>query len=138
MVEGKTCPVSELVGEIPLSVSLDTPIKDAAKLMKDKDLSAVVVTKNQRVTGIITEKDITRRVVAKNLDASKTSVKEIMTKNLISVPPGTSLAKAATIMKTKKIRHLPIVQKGLILGVVTAMDILEADPKCISFLTGNR
>ncbi len=110
----------------PLTVKEDASIVEIARSMADRGVGACFVERDGKVVGIITERDIVRRVVAKNLDASKTRALEIMSKPIIAVDPDTSVEDALRVMSEKKIRRLAVIEKNVLVGIVTISDLAKA------------
>lgn len=109
----------------PITILETEPVIKAAKIMDEKKIgSLIVVNKEKKLTGIITEKDIIKRFLAKDKPKS-TTVKEVMSTDIITVTKDIDLDTAAEIMSKNKIRRLPIVDNGKLIGIVTARDLLE-------------
>ncbi|MBT3358842.1 MAG: CBS domain-containing protein [Rhodospirillales bacterium] len=99
---------------------------EAAKLMVSHDIGAIVITSEDGLmAGIVTERDLTRRVLAKGLDPTKISVGEIMTRDPDTVSPGDSALEALEIMRIRRYRHLPVVEDGKVVGMVSVRDLYE-------------
>ncbi len=99
-------------------------VEDAAKLMSDKNIAAlVVVDDTDRIIGIVTERDMTQRVLATGLDAKTTAVEAIMTKNPDTLSPDDSAGDALELMQTRKYRHLPVTDNGKCIAVVSIRDL---------------
>ena len=84
-------------------------VTEAAQLMAEKDIGSVVVAVNKKPIGILTDRDIVLRVVYKDLDPKTTQVKEVMSKNLVTLNQGVELFEALEVMKDKALRRYPIV-----------------------------
>ena len=118
-----------------LSVDPHTSVLQAAVLMNEKRVGALLVIANDTLQGIFTERDILRRVVAESKDPATTTVGQVMTQELVCCPPETTVAQARLIFRDKRIRHLPVVDgNGKALGVMSigdanawAMDNQEAE-----------
>lgn len=108
-------------------VSKTQTILDVAKLMADRNIGAVPVVEGERVVGIFSERDIMTRVVARNIDPQTTTVDQVMTKELIVGEPGENIAQILSRMKQANIRHLPIVDQGKLVGIISFRDLLQAD-----------
>ena len=104
------------------TISPDSTINEAAQLMKELDVGSIPVCKGTKPLGIITDRDITLRNVAEGEDPSNT-VKEIMTDDLVYGSPDMSVDEAAKIMADNKIRRLPIVENGNLIGIISLGDI---------------
>lgn len=104
-------------------------VQEAAGKMAEENTKFLIVTKNKKLVGILTEWDFVTKVVAEGGSPSKIKVKDIMTTDVIVIDPETEIGEAASIMAKHNIKKLPIVSKNVLIGVVTAMDILAAEPK---------
>ena len=107
----------------------------AAKQMKKSRTHGLVVIQKGKLIGILSEGDIITKVIAENKLASKVKVKDIMTKEVIMILPTLDVIDAAGIMAEKHIKKLPVVSVGKLLGVVTAMDIVESEPQLMKDLS---
>ncbi len=108
-------------------LSEQSTIREAAKQMADNDIAAIVVTDDGgKLLGIVTERDMTRRIIAKGRDADKVTVGEIMTGNPDTLAPGDSALDALELMRTRKYRHLPVVDDGRVVGMVSIRDLYAA------------
>lgn len=107
-------------------------IKDAAVLMNENRIgSLVVVSGTGTVTGIVTERDILTDVVAVGKNAEDVKVEDIMTKDLITISPDKSLEYAADVMTKNKIKKLPVMEGGRLVGIITATDLICYEKKLI-------
>ena len=111
----------------PITVAESATIEQCAKVMDKQKVGSLIIEEEQ-IRGIITDTDIVRRVVARNLDPKKTLVKEIMSKNLITISPDNTLLDAIKLMAKHGIRHLIVMGKEDLEGYVTAKDILKVEP----------
>ncbi len=109
------------------TVPNDSTVLDAAKLMNDRRIGAVVVTSGDKVVGIFTERDILTRVVASGRAPGETTVAGVMTSPMACCRRDTPLAECKTIMTGKRIRHLPVVEEGRLFGIVSSGDILASE-----------
>jgi len=116
-----------IAGQDLFVVSGEETVFDAACLMAEKRIGAVPVVEGDRVVGIFSERDIMNRVVAKNLNPQKTLVEQVMTKDLIVGTPEEDIEQILYRMKQSNIRHLPIVQSGKLIGILSLRDLLQAD-----------
>ena len=123
--------VKEIMNTDVKTMSPNSSVQKAAKKMSKHHVGCLIVVKDSRLIGIVTERDIMRDVVAKALDAKKTKVKNVMTKEVIMVDPERDVEDAAEIMTEKKIKKLPVILHDKVIGIVTAMDIVTAHPKTI-------
>ena len=107
------------------SVTPGTLVIDAIKMMDEKKVGALLVIENDKLAGIISERDYTRKVILKNRSSAKTKVSEIMTSNLKTADPSQSLDECMVIMSHSHIRHLPVVQDGQVIGILSIMDVVK-------------
>lgn len=117
-------------GQQVVSIAIEDSVLDAAKLMNEHHIGAVVVSTDSKVVGIFTERDILNRVVAAGRDPATTLVKDVMTSPVAVCAPRTTRDECRAVMRGKRIRHLPVVQDEKLMGIVSIGDILleaEAD-----------
>jgi len=115
-------------GEVA-SVSEDDSVLDAAHLMNEHKIGSVVVTHENKVVGIFTERDILARVVAAEKEPSSTKVGEVMTRPVAICHSETSLEECKSVITAKRIRHLPVVDEGRLVGIVTSGDVLARESR---------
>jgi CBS domain-containing protein len=105
----------------------DMKITHAAKIMsKHHTESLIIQDKKGNITGILTDKDILTDVVAKKKSLKQIQAKNIMTKNIITISPDQKIEQAVKLMKEKKIDKIPVMERGKIIGMVTAKDLISA------------
>ena len=107
-----------------ISVSPENTVLDAAHVMNDKGIGGVVVMTGAKLVGIFTERDIMRRVVAASRDPATTLVSDVMTADPMTITADIQVAVCRAMMSARRIRHLPVVHEGGLIGVVTSGDIL--------------
>lgn len=108
-----------------LSVNQNTTVKAAAITMQTHKVGCLVVNDNDgQFVGLLTERDITNQVACSSKDPGTTSVAEIMTAQVVWCSPGTPTSKAREIMAANRIRHLPIVDNGTVVGIFSARDLM--------------
>ena len=100
-------------------------VADCVSLMNEKKIGAMLVVDDEQLVGIFTERDILTRVVGAWLAPATTKVGEVMTKEPYCVSPATSLEEAMSIISQKRIRHLPVVEDGKVLGMVSSGDLTK-------------
>ena len=113
----------------PVTAAGDISVAEAARLMKDKRVGALLVLEGNRLAGIFTERDALFRVVAEHRDPQQTRVKDVMTVNPRTITPDRPFGHALHLMYEGQFRHVPVVQDGEPLGVVSARDALGPDLK---------
>jgi CBS domain-containing protein len=102
-------------------------VRDAAKMMSDKNVGAVAVLDSGRLVGIFSERDLMKRVVAAGLNPENTTVANVMTKNIVATKPTDDINDALQKMHSLGCRHLPVVESGNLVGMVSLRDLLEVD-----------
>ncbi|MEM2943430.1 MAG: CBS domain-containing protein [Methanomassiliicoccales archaeon] len=123
--------VEEIMTKSPVIGNPEMTVQEAAKVMRNEKVGSLVIVQDGEAIGIVTERDIVNKVVAENKVPSKIKVKEIMSSPLISIGPKESVASAAKKMSTLKVRRLPVVKNGKLIGIVTENDILKLSPSLI-------
>ena len=108
------------------TISPDHSVLDAIKLMGEKEIGALLVTNGTELVGIISERDYARKVILKGKESHSTRISEIMTGNVVSVSPGESIDHCMALMTQHKIRHLPVINNGIITGVLSIGDLVRA------------
>jgi CBS domain-containing protein len=102
-------------------------VRDAARMMSDKNVGAVAVLDSGRLVGIFSERDLMKRVVAAGLNPEKTIVGNVMTKDLVVGKPEDDINAALQKMHSVGCRHLPVIDSGNLVGMVSLRDLLEID-----------
>jgi CBS domain-containing protein len=111
-------------GSAVFTVSPEATVLEAARLMNEHRVGALLVTADDRVVGMFTERDVLRRIVAEDRAPARTPVAEVMTTEVLCCDPQTSLAEARSVMKNRRIRHLPVVEEGnRLLGLISIGDL---------------
>lgn len=114
----------EKAGEPLIAIEPDSSVLDAVHAMNDLSVGALIVKAAGQMVGIFTERDVLRRVVAQQLDPSRVRVGEVMTTDVICCTPATSIEEARELMKTRRVRHLPILDsEGDAVGIVSIGDL---------------
>ncbi|MDQ3026448.1 MAG: CBS domain-containing protein [Pseudomonadota bacterium] len=119
--------VAELLRLKPARVVKVRPeqsVLEAIKVLAEEDVGAAIVMIGERLAGIFSERDYTRKVVLKGRSSDATRVEEIMTANVIVVNPRTRARECMQLMTEKNIRHLPVVDEGRVIGMVSIRDIV--------------
>jgi CBS domain-containing protein len=120
----------EIMTQKPLTLQTSDTITAAARTMRDGNIGDVVVLENGQIRGILTDRDIVVRALAEGLDPSRTTVGEVCSRELTTLSPADSIAEAASIMRDKAIRRLPVVEDGRPVGIVSLGDLaVERDPR---------
>jgi signal-transduction protein with cAMP-binding, CBS, and nucleotidyltransferase domain len=116
-----------LAGKEPriLSVDAAASVLDAAGKMIEANVGAMLVSVDGRITGIVTERDYLRRVVLEERAHAETAVGEIMTSPLMVVSPDTSVDECMALMTEQRIRHLPVVEGGEVVAMISIGDVVK-------------
>ena len=110
-----------------LAVDLGTTVFEAAVYMAEKGIGAVPVVSNGVIHGMFTERDLMTRVVMPRKDPSTTTVQQVMTKDLVTAEPDTLRSECIRRMTARHCRHLPVIDKGRLLGTISLRDLLVED-----------
>ena len=119
--------VAELLKAKPariVSVRPEQSVLEAIKVLAQEDIGAALVMTGSRLVGIMSERDYTRKIVLKGRASDSTRVEEIMTSQVIVVNPRTKTRECMALMTERNIRHLPVVDEGRVLGMISIRDIV--------------
>src|SRR5947207_2771425 len=106
----------------------DTTIKDAAELLRSKDIGSLPVCDGRKVVGVITDRDIATRAVAQGCDPGSTRVSEVMTKEVVSVRESSDLSEAERLMHDRQLRRLPVLNdQGELVGYLAMAKIARTE-----------
>jgi len=108
-----------------LSVKVTETVFDAISLMAQVNIGAVLVQKNGETAGIFTERDYLQKIALKSISSKETAVGDVMTSPVISAEPGDSVQKCMETMTACHCRHLPVVEDGKLLGIVSIGDLVK-------------
>jgi len=118
-----------------VTVEAEATVKEAVELMNRNEIGClVVVDEEEKPVGIITERDLLTRVLANRKDPVKSKVKDIMSKPLVTGTPHMEIETAVRLMFKKKIKKLPVVEDGRLVGLVTLTDLVRFQPQIIRIL----
>lgn len=123
--EKRRTPVDRLFGERETihSVGPDTSVTECVRAMAAHRIGALMVLEGERLIGIFTERDALNRVLAAGLDPVSTKVSSVMTQDPFCISPGTTVAEAMELVTQRRFRHLPVVEDGKVLAVVSSGDL---------------
>ena len=110
-----------------LTAAPETTVSQAAKLMAKKNVGAVMVVADEHLVGIFTERDALIRVIAKGLDTQTTRLADVMTAEPQTVEPGKTYGYALLMMHENGFRHVPVVEDGKVIGIVSSRNALDPD-----------
>ncbi|MGZ5033951.1 MAG: CBS domain-containing protein [Usitatibacter sp.] len=120
--------VAELLRVKPARLVKITPeisVLEAIKVLALEDIGAAIVMTGDRLAGIFSERDYTRKIILKGRAADTTRVEEVMTPNVVVVSPRSKTRECMSLMTEKNIRHLPVVDQGRVIGMVSIRDIVS-------------
>ena len=116
--------ISEKNSEL-LSVAPNETVFQALDLMREKDIGALLVLEDDQLVGIFSERDYARKVILLGKASKDTHVSQIMTSRVVFVKPENSVDECMALMTQKRIRHLPVVENGNVVGVISIGDIVK-------------
>lgn len=120
--------VSEILdrkGGMVLSVTISETVFDAISLMAEVNIGAVLVQQDDTIAGIFTERDYLQKVALKSLSSREITVGDVMSSPVISAEPGDSIQQCMETMTTCHCRHLPVVENGKLLGIISIGDLVK-------------
>ncbi len=103
-----------------------TSVHEVATLMRDKSIGSVLVRFSEIEYGIVTERDLVYKVAAENLDPKTVKAKDVMTELRYTIDANASIQRASEIFSRHSIRRLPVMEDGMIIGIITARDVAKA------------
>jgi len=118
-----------------LTAEPDMKIVIAAKLMAEKGVGSLVVLNKNKVAGILTEQDLSRKVLARGVDPNTTQISKVMSNRVYTISPDKDIYDAMVEMGKRKIKHLPVVIKDKLVGIVSFKDIISIEPDLIDLLS---
>lgn len=106
-----------------VAIDKDVSVKEAAKIMSDKDIGSLIAVKDEKILGIITEKDVMKNTARSSTDKKISSV---MSKEVCTIDENSEIAEAAELMAERKVKHLPVVDEDKkLVGIVTSTDLIK-------------
>jgi CBS domain-containing protein len=112
-------------GHDVFSIPPGTSVYDALALMAEKEVGALLVMEDNHLRGIISERDYARKVILQGRSSKETGVVEIMSDELITVPPDQTVDYAMKLMTEYRVRHVPVMDGGQVIGVVSMGDLVK-------------
>ncbi len=120
--------VAEVMNKAVIVMDINSDIPAIAREMVSRDAGSVIITENDKAMGIITERDLVKGIVTEDKRPSEVKASEILSSPLITVEPEISIVEASEILLKANIKRLPVLENGVILGVVSNTDILMVTP----------
>jgi CBS domain-containing protein len=108
------------------SIGADEPVLEAIRLMADKHIGALPVLHGEELVGIVSERDYARKVILRGRSSSDTPVSQIMSSPVVSVSPDEAVHRCMEIVTDQRIRHLPVVERGKMIGIISIGDLVKA------------
>jgi CBS domain-containing protein len=122
--------IIEVMTPNPVSLPAASPLQEAARCMKERDIGDVIVLDNGTVCGVVTDRDIVVRAVAENRDPATTKLGDICSRDLATLTPADSVEDAIELMRERAIRRVPIIDNGAPVGIVSIGDLaVDRDPQ---------
>ncbi len=109
-----------------ISIAPDASVFDAIKLMADEGIGSLVVMDGASLAGIVTERDYARKVILKGRSSEDTPVADIMTPDVLTTTPDAPVDRCMAMMTDKRCRHLPVVEDGDVIGMISIGDLVQA------------
>lgn len=107
------------------SVNKDISVFEALKVMMEKNISALLVMEYSTLQGIFTERDYARKIILQGKSSKETAISEVMTSQLLTITKGDSIDHCMQLMTEKHIRHLPVLDAGVVVGLISIGDVVK-------------
>jgi len=107
-------------------ISPEATVLDAIRLMAEREIGALIVMEHGSVVGMLSERDYARKVLLKGRSSRNTPIRDIMTTNVIFAEPGQDVDYCMTVMTEKRVRHLPVMEDGRLIGIVSIGDLVKS------------
>jgi len=122
----KVSDILQKKGSYVFSVTSSTTVLEALRILSEKNIGALPVIDNGKLTGILSERDYARKIILRGKASHDTPVSEIMTENPFTILPEDKIEACMSIMSDKHIRHLPVVKDNVVLGMISIGDVVTA------------
>lgn len=119
-----------------VTADVSDSVYNAADILIKNNVGCVVVTQYEDIKGIVTKGDILRNSLLKSLDPKETKVGEVMTTEPVTIQASASLEDAARVMTEKNVSKLPVLDEGILVGLISASDIIRIEPTYVNYLRG--
>ena len=113
-------------GSFMWTTNPEASVYQALELMAEKNVGALLVLESQKLVGIFSERDYARKVVLKGKFSRETKVEEVMTHDLVTVTPDQGVERCMELMTDKRIRHLPVLESGQLIGLISIGDVVKS------------
>lgn len=122
---GKVRNLLQTKGNDIFAVEPSIMVYRAIELMCEKNIGGLLIVENNKLVGIFTERDYARKLILKGKSSKDTPIRDLMTSNLITVTPDTSVDDCMRVMTGRKIRHLPVLENGQLVGLISIGDVVR-------------
>ncbi len=126
--------VEDVMVEDVITIEANATVKKAISIMNENEIGCLIVVKQAKAVGIVTERDMLARVLVRARDPERTRVSEVMTTPLVVADPKMELEEAARLMFKMKVKKLPVVLDGELVGLITLTDLARFQPQIIKIL----
>lgn len=127
--------VRDVMSKNVKTVRPNSTINEVVRKMNKFEIGSIIVTDGEKPVGIITERDILRRVLEVNMASEAMKAKEIMSSPILTIESQATTEEAATLMNSKRIKKIPVLEDGILIGIVTSTDIVRSEPKMVETLS---
>lgn len=127
--------VRDVMSKNVKTVRPNSTINEVVRKMNKFEIGSIIVTDGEKPVGIITERDILRRVLEVNMASEAMKAKEIMSSPILTIESQATTEEAATLMNSKRIKKIPVLEDGKLIGIVTSTDIVRSEPKMVETLS---
>lgn len=122
-MESRLSTILQDKGHTVHSIPPETSVYECAKKMNELNVGALLVINGKELLGIISERDIIRKLIACNCEVGDSKVVDIMTRELVTVPPTMTITEAMQLVTRKRFRHLPVIENGNLIGIISIGDL---------------
>jgi CBS domain-containing protein len=113
-------------GKEVYSILSTNTVYEALTVMSEKNIGAILIIEDTVLKGVLSERDYARKIVLKSKSSKKAFVHEIMEKNVVTVSPSDNLEYCMELMSTKRVRHLPVLENNIVIGIISISDVVKA------------
>ena len=124
-LSGSITPILKRKGGVLYAVSPADSVYDAIAMMADKQVGALLVLEQEKISGIVSERDYARKVILRGRSSKDATVAEIMSSPVVAIAPDASVGECMQIMTEHRIRHLPVVDREQLLGMISIGDLVN-------------
>lgn len=126
--------VKDVMTKPVIKIGYNKSIREAAKVMAKNRVGSIIVVKDNKPIGIITETDMNKKIIAAGKDPKKLKVKDVMSSPILFSSPKDDIVVTVEKMKKHRIKRIPVLEKGKVVGVITNTDIARASPELLDIL----